>query len=111
MYPNIIYPLGCPKCDGCGYPTGAPIPLGAHKYCGDCYAKGNIKATARPLNSSEIEGLRQLLEERFGVEREEMTMKRVKRHRFTANEPSEEYRRAYNAALDDLTTWLRSAGY
>ena len=35
----------------------------------------------------------------------------IKRHRFTANEPSEEYRRAYNAALDDLTTWLRSAGY
>jgi hypothetical protein len=69
MYPNIIYPLGYPKCDGCGYPIGAPIPLGAHKYCGDCYAKGTIKATARPLNSSEIEGLRRLLEERFGAER------------------------------------------
>jgi hypothetical protein len=53
------------------------IPSRAHKYCGDCYAKGTIKATASPLNSSEIEGLRQILEERFGVEREEMTMKRV----------------------------------
>lgn len=35
----------------------------------------------------------------------------IANHRFPNNWPSQDYRRGYTAALDDLANWLRGAGY